>query len=308
MTTYSHTSKIFLGLSQVRGVGFKVLRDIGGVVGVEFMLEIFDLWPYFAGLLSRSETELKDEVEEKGEALARELEQRNIVLVREDDEAYPAAFSILDSDLRPMWFFAQGQTDLLHQSSLAVVGTRDPSETGSFLARYAVSLAAELQLPVVSGLAKGIDAIAHEWALQSGTPNISVLATGILRTYPARHADLAGKIVDQGGVLISEYLPDASPSGESFVWRNRLQAALAACVVAPEWKRSSGTAHTVRFAKSFGKPTINLVAQGMTVPSDHGEADYCFSVPSDYASLRETVLTACSRVVGSPAQQAALFG
>jgi predicted Rossmann fold nucleotide-binding protein DprA/Smf involved in DNA uptake len=157
-------------------------------------------------------------------------------------------------------------------------------------------------------LAKGIDAIAHEWAIHSGTPNISVLATGILRTYPAKHADLAGKIVDHGGVLISEYLPDASPTSENFVWRNRLQAALSACVVAPEWRKSSGTAHTIRFARAFGRPTINLVAQGVAVPSDHGEASLTFNVPSEHAAFRQALISAFSRAIERPAKQAVLFG
>lgn len=308
MPTYSHASRIFLGLSDVRGIGFKVLRDFGGVEGVEACLETFELWSHFASVLDRPEAELRDEVLSKGDALASTLEERNIHLVVGGDRAYPRAFKELDKDMRPSWFFACGDLNLLDKPAIAVVGTRDPSEVGAFLARYAVSTAAELRTPVVSGLAKGIDGIAHEWALESGTPNISVMATGILRTYPARHADLAGKIVDHGGVLISEYLPDASPTSEAFVWRNRLQAALSACVIAPEWKRSSGTAHTIRFARSFGRPTINLVAEGIAPSPDHGEASLSFTVPREHANLRNALVAARLQALEQHAKQAELFG
>lgn len=308
MLTYSHASRVFLGLSDVRGIGFKLLRDFGGVEGVEASLQAFELWSHFASVLDRPQSSLRDEVLSKGDALASKLEERNIHLVSECDQAYPRAFKELDRDLRPNWFFACGDLSLLDKPAIAVVGTREPSDVGAFLARYAVSTAAELRIPVVSGLAKGIDGIAHEWALESGTPNISVMATGILRTYPARHADLAGKIVQHGGVLISEYFPSASPTSEAFVWRNRLQAALSACVIAPEWRRSSGTAHTIRFARSFGRPTINLVPEGITPPPDHGEASLRFTVPREHASLRNALIAAWSQALEQPAKQAELFG
>jgi predicted Rossmann fold nucleotide-binding protein DprA/Smf involved in DNA uptake len=152
-----------------------------------------------------------------------------------------------------------------------------------------VSSLQELGLTVVSGLAKGVDEIAHDWALASGLPNISVLGTGLLKAYPAKNAELAGRIVDAGGLLISEYMPDAQPSAENFVWRNRLQAALAKCVVAPEWKRASGTAHTIRFARRFGRPTINLAVNGAEPAREHGEADQTFEVPRSHAAFLETL-------------------
>ena len=308
MATYNAAARIFLGLGQVRGIGWKSLQELGGIDGIEARLETFELWELLAATLDRSEAELRSEVVARGDELASALEERCIYLISGSDQRFPRAFSDLKETMRPKWFFAQGNLELLHAPAIAVVGTREPNELGAFLARYAVATATELGIPIVSGLAKGIDAIAHEWAIESKNPNISVMATGILRTYPARHADLAGKIVDQGGVLISEYLPNAPPTAEAFVWRNRLQAALAACVIAPQWKRSSGTAHTIRFARAFGKPTVNLIAEGMTPPIDHGEADLLFTVPRDHSNLRRTLVEAWSEAMESPEKQSELFG
>ena len=147
-----------------------------------------------------------------------------------DDDAFPRRLARMPEVLRPHWIFVAGN-GLLERPSLAIVGTRDASETGSFLSRYAVSCAAELGAPVVSGLAHRIDRLVHEWCHHVSLPTISVLGTEILVNYPARHAPLSEAILAAGGALVGEYLPDQEPSGQPFVWRNRLQAALGCATI-----------------------------------------------------------------------------
>lgn len=301
-------ARLFLGLSHIRGVGFKTLRDAGGIDAIGDRVSQVGVRDFLQELTgSEQPTNIQDKVFVMGEVVARKLHAWDVDLLRIGDPLYPSRFLDLPPSSRPLWIFCRGQLELLERASVAVVGTRDPSEIGDFLARYAVTSLAELNAPVVSGLAKGIDATAHEWAIKIGLPTISVLGTGIFKTYPSRNAELADLILDDGGLLISEYLPDAGPTKESFVWRNRLQAALASCVIAPEWKRSSGTAHTIRFAKGMKRETINLRLDGLGMPEDHGEADIIFDVPSRHAAFRQLVLDALNQASGRRVEQTDMF-
>lgn len=278
----------FLGLTRLRGVGFHSLRELGDVHGLAARLDTES----GAALLTRfghdggSPSNRLKQINDLGFDAFRALEDRNIALVAIGDESYPECFLDLGEKARPHWFFYRGDVQLLKQPSVAVVGTRTPDAVGEFLARYSVATVRDLGAIVVSGLARGIDEIAHEWALRSDTRNVSVLGTGLLRMYPAKNESLADRIVKSGGVLISEYAPDADPNKESFVWRNRLQAALSKCVVAPQWKASSGTAHTMRFARQLGRTTINVSPAGIPLPADHGTADHIFVVPSEHEDFQ----------------------
>lgn len=295
MPVFDEAAIVFLGLARLKGIGFKTLRDLGGVDAIA--RRALSEGPDFVETLTKgsaSDCRL-DNILALGKSAAEVLTKVGIGLVRFGEDRFPVQFAELESSARPLWFFYQGNYDLLANDAVAVVGTRSPSPVGEFLTKYAVAAAQEAGVTVVSGLAKGVDEIAHEWALECGVPNISVLGTGLLRPYPAKNTLLSRRIIEAGGLLISEYMPDASPSAENFVWRNRLQAALAKCVIAPEWKRSSGTAHTIRFAKRFSRPSINLTLNGVSPPPDHGVADDTYEVPHDHAALIHALLKVDSR-------------
>jgi len=202
---------------------------------------------------------------------------------------FPSRVARLPHDVRADWLFVSGNLELLETPSLAIVGTRDPSEAGSFLARYAVSVAEELRAPVVSGLAYGVDFLVHEWCLQVGLPTVSVLGTGVLAPYPARHAPLGDLIVAAGGTLVSEYMPYQGPAAQQFVWRNRLQAALGCATIPVEWRQKSGTAHTVRFSRTLRRPVFGLELGGVPHPADAGNGDQDFRVPSDHCEFRDAL-------------------
>jgi DNA protecting protein DprA len=191
---------------------------------------------------------------------------------------------------------------------VTVVGTRDPTDAGEFLARYAVSCALEFPTPVVSGLAHGIDRVVHEWCLRINLPTISVLGTGMLNTYPVRHTGLGDRIVETGGLLISEYLPDQGPSAQNFVWRNRLQAALGRIAIPAEWARKSGTAHTVRFARKLKRQVFSLSASGVPRNPDAGEGDIHFDLPRDHTRFVDAMASAINaKSESTPTAQMDLF-
>lgn len=287
--SYDSADVAFLGLSTLKGVGFKTLRELGGVSGVDDLLDSIgaeDLVRRVSKVPLAGDIEMQ--VSDAGLRVIEQLMAKGIHLVKKGDAHYPRNFYDLPEEQRPLWFFYRGDVSLLARRNVTVVGTRSPTEAGAFLARFAVLALRELGLPSVSGLAHGIDEIVHDWSLLAGLPTVSVLGTGLLRTYPASNAQLADRIVASGGVLVSEYLPDAGPTSEGFVWRNRLQAALGCCLIAPEWKASSGTAHTVRFAKRLERPTINLT-MGCSSQLASGPADFSYAIPAEVTQFIERI-------------------
>lgn len=289
----------FLGISTLPGVGFQSLQRIGGREGLRHLLERRE-----TGVLGVSSDvsweQFGQRIWVEGKRVAALLGQHGVQLAFDGDEGYPARLLCLPEAKRPQWLFMRGDLSALEVPSLAVVGTRDPSPEGLFIAQYAVTMARALDVAVVSGLARGIDAAAHEWALRRGCPTVSVLGTGILRTYPANHRDLGDRIVAAGGLLISEYPPNDGPQRERFVARNRLQAALSHAVIAAEWSSKSGTAHTVRYARELKRPVYGIRLAGQNPAKEAGTPDRAFSIPLEEPRLYEALQNAT--VKGSPAE------
>jgi DNA processing protein len=135
---------------------------------------------------------------------------------------------------------------------VTAVGTREPSEDGIWLCRFVGLCFESWRAPTVSGLAAGVDQVVHEMSPRARVPTIAVLGTGIFSEYPKGSASLRERILDCGGAVITEYLP------KNFVRRNRLQAALGRILIPIEWASKGGTARTVRYAGSLGRPIAGL--------------------------------------------------
>ena len=138
----------------------------------------------------------------------------------------------------------------------AIVGTREADEEAAATAR---ELGKRLRPPIVSGLALGIDAAAHEGALAAGAATIAYVGNGLGATFPPEHRALEERIVRSGGAVCSELLPDEPPSRRSLVRRDRLQAAHAAAVVLVQSEADGGAMHTMRFARALSRPRFALV-------------------------------------------------
>ena len=134
--------------------------------------------------------------------------------------------------------------------SLAVVGTRLPTTYGKQITPSLVRELARAGLVIVSGLAYGIDALAHEAALKAGGKTIAVLGTGVDEEalYPRKHTKLARKIIQQGGAVISEYEPGTGARKHHFPARNRIVAGMTSGTLVIEAKRKSGALITARHA------------------------------------------------------------
>jgi DNA processing protein len=143
----------------------------------------------------------------------------------------------------------------LNCRGVAIVGAHD---AGADACAFAHDLAMRLGTTVVSGLARGIDAAAHRGALEAGLPTIAYVGTGIARTYPPEHDELAQAIVAGGGALATENAPHDSATSWSLKRRDRLQAAHAAAVVLVVSNADGGAMHTMRFAEKLGRPRFAL--------------------------------------------------
>lgn len=147
-------------------------------------------------------------------------------------------------------------SDLLMKPSLSVVGSRKVSKYGRAVTENLVEQASKSGVCIISGLALGVDSIAHQAAVNSFGKTIAVLPSGIKKIYPASHTGLARSIVAHGGAIVSEYSHSEMPMKHQFIERNRIIAALGDALLVAEAAEKSGSLHTARFALELGKPVL----------------------------------------------------
>jgi DNA processing protein len=160
--------------------------------------------------------------------------------------------SLLTTADPPLLLYAVGQVERLARPAVAVVGSRNPTPQGAANARAFASALSRAGATVVSGLALGIDAAAHEGALQGDAGTVAVVGTGLDRVYPKQHRDLAHRIAVQG-VLISEFPLGTAPLPPHFPQRNRIIAGLGAGTLVVEAALQSGSLITARMASECGR-------------------------------------------------------
>ncbi len=166
--------------------------------------------------------------------------------------AYPALLREIDGS--PPVLYLKGQLSEADQFALAVVGTRNADTYGQQVTERLVTELVRGQVTVVSGLALGIDTIAHSAALEAGGRTLGVLACGLDVVYPARNANLAQRIAEGGqGVLISEYPLGVRPESGNFPARNRIISGLSQGVLVVEAGERSGALITAEFASKQGR-------------------------------------------------------
>ena len=162
---------------------------------------------------------------------------------------YPWRIALL-RDAPPV-LAVRGDASLLGARAVAIVGARAASAYGRGVARRMARELAEAGLVIVSGLARGIDAAAHEGALEAGGRTIAIQACGVEQVYPPEHRRLAERIVATGA-LLSELPPGTPPLAPYFPLRNRLISGLSDALVVVEARERSGSLHSVRHALDQG--------------------------------------------------------
>lgn len=168
---------------------------------------------------------------------------------------YPESLKRLSDP--PRQLFYSGDIEAIFAApKLAIVGSRKVSPYGRQVTEKLAREAAEQGIAIISGLALGIDGIAHQAALDSKGLTLAVLPGGLDKIYPASHHHLAERIFKSGGAFISEYPVGTQPFKTNFVARNRIVAGIADAVLITEAAVKSGSIHTANFALEQGKTVL----------------------------------------------------
>lgn len=181
------------------------------------------------------------------------------------DERYPPFLASL-LDAPPVLFLKGNFSALTALPGIAIVGAREATEPGKEIARRAARFMAENNWPVVSGLALGIDAAAHQGALDVDGITIAVLAGGVEKPNPAANSELGHKILDTGGAWVSEHPVGTPPRKHNFVRRNRIQVGLSAGSMIVEAKMRSGSLTQARFCLAEDRPLFAVVPHSDSNP------------------------------------------
>ena len=214
------------------------------------------------------------------------------------DPAFPPL--LLQTADPPLLLYVQGDATRLARPAIAVVGSRHATPQGSQNAKaFAAALGAQ-GFVVVSGLATGIDAAAHEGALSAAAGTVAVVGTGLDRVYPARHRALAHRIASHGA-LVSEFAPGTPPLPENFPQRNRIIAGLTLGTLVVEAAVQSGSLITARLAAEANREVF-AIPGSIHSPQSRG----CHALLRQGAKLVETAQDIIEELHGTRPLQATL--
>lgn len=202
----------------------------------------------------------------------------------------------------PRKLFVMGNIEpLLARPRIAIVGSRKVSPYGRHVTELFAEELAKRGGVIVSGLALGVDSIAHRACLRAGGQTIAVLPTSLENIYPASHRQLAADIIKQGGALISEY-PEGTPSlKKNFIERNRLVSGISDGVIITEAALKSGTLHTANFALEQGR-TVMAVPGNITSSSSEGANNLLKSGAIMATDIEDVLLALHMEIVGQQRQ------
>lgn len=182
---------------------------------------------------------------------------------------YPEILANIPSPPKEFFWIGAHPGELLSHPRVAIVGSRKVSAYGRAVTERLASELARAGVVIVSGLALGVDAIAHSATLSAGGTTMAILPTALDQIYPAMHLNLAKQIVEQGGCLISEYPAGSQIFRINFIARNRLVSGLADVLLITEAAKDSGTMHTAGFALEQGR-TVMAVPGNINSPTSEG--------------------------------------
>jgi len=223
---------------------------------VDSLAAVFDKPTSLVGVSDQVKTRLANPDWQKVEQDLKWLaEDPSRYILLESEQHYPELLNEIHDP--PPLIYLQGDINLLSQWQLAVVGSRNPSESGRQLAYDFAHHLAHVGLCITSGLAMGIDAAAHKGALAAGGKTIAVVGTGLDRVYPAKHRDLAHDIA-ANGLLVSEFPLGTLPKAENFPRRNRIISALSLGTLVIEAALKSGSLITARMAMEQGRDVFAI--------------------------------------------------
>ena len=205
-------------------------------------------------------------VQQRVEAEWQFIQNNHIKVLVKGNQGYPPKLEHCIDAPHVMYF--KGSSDLLNKRVVSVVGTRAPSTYGKDRVVELMAVLGQYDVLVVSGLAYGIDTMAHKEALKNNLPTIGVLGHGLDKIYPYANRQLADEMLEQGG-LLSEFMQGVKPEKQNFPKRNRIVSGMADAVVVVESGFKGGSLITADIANSYNKDVLAYPGRA-TDPSSKG--------------------------------------
>lgn len=260
--------RFWVGFNLVKGIGAVRLKQV-----LDFFGSLEIAWDSPTdGLLAAG---LSQKVVENFQQVRRQVDldlimtnivKKQIKVLTWEDSDYPRRLKEINQ--APPVLFVSGSINVEDDWAVAVVGTRRVTAYGRQVAAELARFLAQNGVTIVSGLARGVDAIAHQSALQAGGRTLAVLGNGVDIIYPPEHRKLALEIQDQGG-LISDYPIGTPPDGVNFPPRNRIISGLSLATVVVEAGEKSGALITAEFAVEQGRDVF-AVPGSILAPQSEG--------------------------------------
>jgi DNA processing protein len=191
--------------------------------------------------------------------------EKEIRIFTINDPDYPRRLKEINQP--PPVLYVKGSINVEDEWAVAVVGTRRVTPYGRQVANEIALFLAQNGITIVSGLARGVDAIAHQAALKAGGRTIAVLGSGVDVVYPPEHSRMAAEIIKQGA-LVSDYAPGTKPDGINFPPRNRIISGLSLATIVVEAGETSGALITAEFAVEQGKEVFAVPGSILTPQSE----------------------------------------
>lgn len=240
-----------LALSMLRGIGPAALHQIAQIPDftTKDIQELTDCFPKLQKALDSEEA--WSTAQEKANYQVREAERFQARIISVLDDHYPSLLKATKD--APYIIYAKGSFHREQAKSVAIIGTREPTDHGSIITDRVTSFFTENGWSIVSGLALGCDGAAHRQAVAMGGHTVAVLAHGLQTISPSVHKRLAEDILSSGGALISEYGFGSSALPSNFVKRDRTQAGLAQGVVMIQSDLKGGSLHASRASIQYGR-------------------------------------------------------
>lgn len=217
-----------------------------------------------------SENILNNRIKEIAKIHLKYMIKNNIEIVSILDDEYPNILrNIYDP---PIFLYLKGNKKILNKMSIAIIGCREARDYGKKIAKNFAYNLSKNNINIISGLAKGIDTCAHLGAIYAKEKTIAVLGSGINVIYPKENLYLVQKILENEGVIISEYPLGTAPEKRNFVARNRIISGMSRGVLVVEAKKKSGTLITVDFALDEGRD-IFVIPGDISLENSFGTND-----------------------------------
>jgi DNA processing protein len=245
----------YLALAQVPGLGPARLQTLLDICHTPLGAHSapFAFLSTLPGITRACATAIKDTPLSAGQRLLEAAERVGARILTPDDADFPAQLRPIPDP--PPILFALGDLGLLDRPALAIVGSRDHTAYGETVGRALATQAGRAGIVVVSGMARGLDAVAHTAALDAGGTTIGVLGNGIGVVYPAANRALYDRVAARG-LLLTEFPPGERPHAGSFPRRNRLISGLARVTVVVEAAGGSGALITAGTALDQGREVM----------------------------------------------------